>query len=219
MNKNAIRELRIARAWSQEQLAEMAGLSVRTVQRAENGAPSGLETLKALAAVFEVSLDSLRSDVRNDDEFDAAPTPPSEETAMQTQELATATNATRERNRIIHRSMTLVMVLAMLTLINYMTSPGYFWVQWPALGFGVAILGMWAGWFASRAAEGSEKSAVEEWSNSPLGVTLILAVALCVVLAVNLMTNPSQLWVKWPALGISIAVGFVWIRHFGKSQD
>lgn len=34
-NLNKVREYRLARAWSQEQLAEMAGLSTRTVQRIE----------------------------------------------------------------------------------------------------------------------------------------------------------------------------------------
>ncbi len=45
-----------AARWSREQLAEMAGLSVRTIQRIENGERPGLETLSALAAVFEVTV-------------------------------------------------------------------------------------------------------------------------------------------------------------------
>ena len=30
------------------------------------------------------------------------------------------------------------MVLALLVVINWMTSPGEWWVQWPALGIGIA---------------------------------------------------------------------------------
>ncbi len=30
------------------------------------------------------------------------------------------------------------MVLAALVLINRMTTPGFWWVQWPALGIGIA---------------------------------------------------------------------------------
>lgn len=30
------------------------------------------------------------------------------------------------------------MVLLMLVVINWMTSPGEWWVQWPALGIGIA---------------------------------------------------------------------------------
>jgi transcriptional regulator with XRE-family HTH domain len=49
-----VRKLRLQKGWSQEQLAGMAGLSVRTIQRAERGYPQSLETRMALAAVFEV---------------------------------------------------------------------------------------------------------------------------------------------------------------------
>jgi len=40
------------RGWSQEQLAEISGLSTRTVQRVEEGAPSSLDTRRALAVAF-----------------------------------------------------------------------------------------------------------------------------------------------------------------------
>ena len=40
------------RQWSQETLADLSGLSVRTVQRVERGEPSGLDTRRALARAF-----------------------------------------------------------------------------------------------------------------------------------------------------------------------
>jgi hypothetical protein len=30
------------------------------------------------------------------------------------------------------------LVLVMLAIINLMTSPGHWWIQWPALGIGIA---------------------------------------------------------------------------------
>lgn len=30
------------------------------------------------------------------------------------------------------------LILGLLAIINYMTSPGHWWVQWPALGIGIA---------------------------------------------------------------------------------
>ncbi len=50
------RKLRLQRGWSQEQLAELSGLSVRTIQRIERGQKPGLESAKSLASVFEVEL-------------------------------------------------------------------------------------------------------------------------------------------------------------------
>lgn len=43
---------RSMRQWSQEQLAEIAGLNPRTVQRAEDGQPVSLDTRRALAGAF-----------------------------------------------------------------------------------------------------------------------------------------------------------------------
>ncbi|MEG0324500.1 MAG: helix-turn-helix transcriptional regulator, partial [Raoultibacter sp.] len=40
------------RKWSQEQLAEIAGLSTRTVQRVEEGLPASTDTRRALARAF-----------------------------------------------------------------------------------------------------------------------------------------------------------------------
>lgn len=58
-----VRELRLARGWSQAQLAELSGLSVRTIQRIENGTNPGLESLKSLAAVFGVDVSELHAEL------------------------------------------------------------------------------------------------------------------------------------------------------------
>ena len=55
-NLRDIKKMRLERHWSQEQLAEMSGLSIRTIQRIENGENAGLESLKSLAAVFETDI-------------------------------------------------------------------------------------------------------------------------------------------------------------------
>ena len=51
-----VKKLRLQRGWSQEHLAELTDLSVRTIQRLERGHKPGLETIKSLTAVFEVDL-------------------------------------------------------------------------------------------------------------------------------------------------------------------
>lgn len=54
-----IRKYRTERLWSQEQLAEMSGLGLRTIQRLEARGSGSQESIKALAAVFEVDADTL----------------------------------------------------------------------------------------------------------------------------------------------------------------
>src|SRR5207249_249541 len=43
----------------QEELAIVAGVDVRTVQRTESGRPIGLESLRAIASAFEIPIDAL----------------------------------------------------------------------------------------------------------------------------------------------------------------
>ena len=59
VNRARLRELRTARQWSQEQLATLSGLNLRTIQRLESGTKISKESLQALAAVFEVPAESL----------------------------------------------------------------------------------------------------------------------------------------------------------------
>jgi len=54
-----VKSLRLNRRWSQEQLAHFSGLNVRTIQRVEKGETVGFETLKSLAAAFEISTDEV----------------------------------------------------------------------------------------------------------------------------------------------------------------
>ena len=57
-----VRKLRLRKGWSQDQLAELADVSVRTIQRIERGHKPSLETANALAAVFEVDVTTFTSE-------------------------------------------------------------------------------------------------------------------------------------------------------------
>ena len=55
------REFRLDRGWSQEQLAEVAGIATRTVQRVEKDQTRDGETLRAIATAFGVTVKDLRT--------------------------------------------------------------------------------------------------------------------------------------------------------------
>ncbi|TKI07192.1 helix-turn-helix domain-containing protein [Martelella alba] len=59
MSEYRIKALRLSRAWSQEHLAELSSLSIRTIQRIENGEQASLETLAAIAAAFDMGVTDL----------------------------------------------------------------------------------------------------------------------------------------------------------------
>jgi transcriptional regulator with XRE-family HTH domain len=54
IDSTLVRKIRRERAWSQEQLASVAGLSLRTIQRVEADGSGSLETNMALASAFGV---------------------------------------------------------------------------------------------------------------------------------------------------------------------
>jgi transcriptional regulator with XRE-family HTH domain len=53
-NLSDLKSLRLERKWSQEQVAELSGLNVRTIQRIEKGETASLDSIKALNILFEV---------------------------------------------------------------------------------------------------------------------------------------------------------------------
>jgi transcriptional regulator with XRE-family HTH domain len=59
VKSSLLRKYRNEKHWSQEQLAAVSGLSLRTIQRLESRGSGSQESLKALAAVFSVPPDKL----------------------------------------------------------------------------------------------------------------------------------------------------------------
>ncbi|TMP77365.1 transcriptional regulator [Pseudoalteromonas phenolica] len=55
-----LKQLRVSRHLAQGQLSEMSRLNVRSIQRIESGHNASLESLKCLASVLEVNVDTLQ---------------------------------------------------------------------------------------------------------------------------------------------------------------
>ena len=124
-NSNQVKQLRLQRAWSQEQLAELAGLSVRTIQRIENGDRPGLETLSALAAVFEVNVAEISGE---------SPEGHEESLDLRIEEA----KARVERESRFFRSLTVV-VCVLLALLNWLTGADSYWSAWVAIIWGTLL--------------------------------------------------------------------------------
>jgi uncharacterized membrane protein YhaH (DUF805 family) len=59
IDSNQLKKLRAENHWSQEQLSEVSGLSLRTIQRLESGGTASIESVRALAAAFNVDPNTL----------------------------------------------------------------------------------------------------------------------------------------------------------------
>ena len=60
IDSSYIKAQRARRAWSQEHLAEVSGLGLRTIQRIEKTGAASYESARSLAAVFEMDVAALR---------------------------------------------------------------------------------------------------------------------------------------------------------------
>ena len=143
-----VQKLRLQRGWSQEQLAELSGLSVRTIQRIERGLPASNETLKSLASVFEIDFSTLQATQENlmNATYDqpivdnsARSSSPFPTQSVSADEIAALKHVRRIRGFYGHLAK-YVIIVSGLVILNLFTSPKYFWAIWPAMGWGLGVL-------------------------------------------------------------------------------
>ncbi len=128
-----IQKLRLQRGWSQQQLADLSGLSVRTVQRIEQGQVASTESLKSLAAVFEIDFSTLQEPGMN------TTTAPASPAAFDADEALAFAQVRKLKGFYLHLAQ-YVVVVALLLGINLWTRPQYLWVGWVAMGWGIGVL-------------------------------------------------------------------------------
>ena len=127
-----VQKLRLQRGWSQQQLAELSGLNVRTIQRIEKGQEPSVESLKSLAAVFNVEFSTLKEQGMDNVISES-----------QSAEEILAFNQVRKLKGFYIHLAQYVLVIAVLTVINALTTPNRWWVQWVIMGWGVGVFFHW----------------------------------------------------------------------------
>ncbi|MCY4304973.1 MAG: helix-turn-helix domain-containing protein [Aestuariivita sp.] len=128
-----VRKLRIEKGFSQEQLASMAGISTRTLQRIERGANASPETLKCLAACLDVDFASLRKeqDMTIDTRISQTMLSNEEQEAME---------YVRDIKAFYGHALIYAIVILGLAVINVITNSDYLWFLWAAFGWGIGII-------------------------------------------------------------------------------
>ena len=127
-----VQKLRLQRGWSQQQLAELSGLNVRTIQRIEKGQEPSVESLKSLAAVFNVEFLTLKEQGMDNAVSE-----------NQSAEEILAFNQVRKLKGFYIHLAQYVLVIALLTVINALTTPNRWWVQWVVMGWGIGVFFHW----------------------------------------------------------------------------
>jgi transcriptional regulator with XRE-family HTH domain len=127
-----VQKLRLQRGWSQQQLAELSGLKVRTIQRIEKGQEPSLESLKSLVAVFNLDFSTLKEQGMDNviSETQSA------------EEILAFKQVRKLKDFYIHLAQ-YVLVIAVLTIVNALTTPNRWWVQWVVMGWGIGVFFHW----------------------------------------------------------------------------
>jgi len=124
-----IHKLRVQRGWSQEQLAEISGLSVRTIQRIERGKSSSAESLKTIAAVFEVDFGTLRESHMS----------PPENRKVSAEEAFALAHVRKIKGFYMH-CIEYVLIIGFLCIANlFFVQTDRFWVGWAAIPWGLVL--------------------------------------------------------------------------------
>ena len=113
---------RVNKGWSQEELAAHSGLSVRTIQRIENGKRASLESLKCLAAVFETQVSNLMQEN------------PMNDTQSSNQYFLDQTEQEAidyvDNLKAFHLNwITFIIVMPFMYWLNIKLTPGFLWVS------------------------------------------------------------------------------------------
>lgn len=128
-----IQKLRLDKGWSQEELAMHSGISVRTIQRIENGKRASLESLKCLAAVFETNVSNLVQEkpMSNTQTSDQYFVKQSEQDAI----------AYVQNLRAFHMNwIAFLVIIPALYVLNIKISPEFLWVVIVAIAWFAAIV-------------------------------------------------------------------------------
>lgn len=121
IDSQRLKTLREARAWSQEHLAQVSGLSVRTVQRIEAQGSASAESRMALAAALDISPAELAI---------PAPVPPVASPAAQSPHPG-------RRAWRLHLSNYLLVCCA-LVILDVSLNGALTWARWPLMAWGLA---------------------------------------------------------------------------------
>jgi transcriptional regulator with XRE-family HTH domain len=126
----SVQKMRLKRGWSQQQLADASGLSTRTIQRIESGHPGSIESLKSIAAVFEVDFSTLTPETGMNDEMIYS---------QDWQERMAFQKVRRIRGFYVHILIYLFVNAACIT-VNLLTTPDQLWFFGSVLFWGIGLV-------------------------------------------------------------------------------
>lgn len=118
----SLKELRMKNGYSQEKLAELSNLSIRTIQRIEKENHGSLESLKAMAKVFKLEFEEFKNIIQ-----------------MKNEKEEIKYNSFLEFIKNDKSIKRYFLVNILLIIINLLTSTAHLWFIYPLLAWGIPL--------------------------------------------------------------------------------
>ncbi len=136
-----VKKLRLQKSWSQEQLSQCSGLSVRTIQRIERGHQASLESVKSLAAVFQIDPNEIQPeiDMSSTNTFNENELSNNTNKAQLHEDEKRAMKYVEGIKEFYGHLLSFIVTITVLTAVNLFVSPEYLWVLWCIFGWGVGL--------------------------------------------------------------------------------
>jgi transcriptional regulator with XRE-family HTH domain len=134
-----IRKLRLQRSWSQEHLAELTGLSTRTIQRIERGEKPALESVRLLADAFGIDTELLQEEITNGKSHSEEGDDMEKHSIRVTSDEKEAIEYVKRLKGFYTHLFVYVVIVTGLFVLNLIVSPHRLWVLWVIFGWGIGI--------------------------------------------------------------------------------
>ncbi len=165
INRKLLRDRRTANGWTQEKLAEVSGVHVRTIQRIENDGVASIQTISAIGKALDLELSEMRvpEGPGSDSEM------PSPEELASAQAYAKALQRINNMESLSWIGWTLISFGGYL-LLNVMwmveenqSRESYLFVLLPGVGIGLAMMMFGTYWTSAGERAKQEKKLIKKF--------------------------------------------------------
>jgi DNA-binding XRE family transcriptional regulator len=191
IDTQVLRRLREERSWTQEHLAAVSGVSLRTIQRIEREGNASAETRLSLAAAFGVDVSVFAEQTES---LAGQPLPLPGGCPSRSE-----TESANPWNSFLRHLAIYLMVGSYLLYRDYSANHALLWAYWPLMGWGIGVaLHGWKTWKRSHRAHSPESIPTTKSLGERYGVYLIMS---AVFVALDLSSSGKLTWAFYPILG------------------
>lgn len=198
-----LRQLREERSWTQEHLAEVAGVSLRTIQRVEREGNASADSRLAIAAAFGVDVSILVD--KTQEPAALAPQTVAANAPLQPQKKSWASES------FLRHLIVYLVVCSLLVYLDFSSGSGVHWSKWPLIGWGFGLLmhALSARTKTPRFRDDERVDGKRRRFPDRVRIYLVMSAAFLVI---DFLANGKLTWALYPILGWGAGLLLSWTK-------